>query len=440
ITEALRAIRGQPDGFQILVAVLTEESDSEKLYEAGANVIEKLSISPASCYRLLNRLARRYKTAEGQPSLPPEGVSPQQILKRLITSHQGNHKIYLGAAPGVGKTYAMLIEAHELVRRGEDLVVGLVETHGRHETALLLEGLEIVPLERIEYKGTVLTEMDLDAVIAREPSIVLVDELAHTNVPGSLNAKRYEDALVLRSAGISVISTVNVQHLESLNTVVERITGVKVRETVPDLVIEEADEVILVDISPEALQQRLKEGKIYSPEKIAQSLGNFFTIHNLTALRELVLRELADRVDERLEATMSDIGGTPVGIQDKILVCVTPTPFGQRLIRRGARLADRLSAELIVLYVDFLPLSETEEKELGKNLALAETIEAKVVRLKGFNAALEISRFASEKGITMVLLGESHRSRFFSLFNKPMLNAILDETKDIDVVIVATNE
>ncbi|MBO9539257.1 universal stress protein [bacterium] len=355
---------------------------------------------------------------------------------------RGHLKLYVGAAPGVGKTYAMLREAHERAARGEDVVVGYVETHGRHETAVLLEGLELVPRLHLTYKGATLTEMDLDGVLARRPGLVLVDELAHTNAPGSLNAKRYEDVQLIRLAGIPVISTLNIQHIESLNDIIERITGIKVHETVPDSVLEDADELVLVDISPEALQERLRAGKIYAEDKVAQSLGNFFTTHNLTALREMVLREVADKVDERLEAVRADIGKAKevAGIQERVLLCLTPTVQAQRLIRRGARLADRLNAELSVLFVEDRKPTEDEERILAQNFSLAETLEAESARIQAPDVGEAIARFATEHQITLILLGESRRSRFGALFKPPILDTILHATHDIDVVIVASQE
>lgn len=443
LERTIRSIRSQPDSAQVLLGCVLETETPGFLYQVGANVVVPPPLTLAACYRLIDRLARRYKTSDLLPALPPEGTeTPQEILKRFIKNHQGRHKIYLGAAPGVGKTYAMLSQAHELSGRGADLAVGLIETHGRPETAVLLEGLEIVPRKEIAYKGTLQTEMDLDGILLRHPSAVLVDELAHTNIPGSLNAKRYEDAQILRLAGIDVISTVNVQHIESLNTVIERLTGIKVRETVPDWVIEEADELVLVDISPEALQQRLREGKIYAPEKVPQSLANFFTIHNLTALRELVLRELASKVDERLEEVRAISGKEHLttGIKDRILACITPTPYAQRLIRRGARLAARLDAELIVLYIETRPFSAKERRELSQNLALAESLESKIVKLQDPDVGTAIARFANEHHITIILLGETRHSRVHAFLHKPILDTILEETRNIDVVIVATHE
>lgn len=442
--ERLGTIRAKEASREVLLAVLVDPEDlaaSQDLQQAGANAVESLPLTLAKALRLIWKMSRKSTMVE-RPAGTSEEEAPQAILRQQLERHQGRHKVHIGAAPGVGKTYAMLKEAHDLRARGVDVVVGVVETHGRSETAQLIEGLELVPYQHIDYKGTVLREMDLEGILRRRPAIALIDELAHTNVPGSLNTKRYEDVQILRVAGISVHSTLNIQHIESLNHVVERLTGVKVRETVPDTVLEEADELVLVDISPEALQERLSAGKIYAPEKIAQSLGNFFTTHNLNVLRELVLRELADKVDERLEAVRSDIGKAkqPTGIQERILVCLTPTLASQRLLRRGARLADRLGAELLVVSVETEPLPANEEKALQQNISLAETLEASVTRLQSPSVAPAIARFAQEHLVTAIVLGESRRSRLLSLFGPSLLDALLHATQNIDVIIVATQE
>lgn len=441
----LKAIRERPDSRDVLVVVLlpADTSGPEPFTAAGANLVEQAPLTPAKATRILLRLMRQARFADEEAAKDTQVATvPMAALLQRAARRRGRHKIYVGAAPGVGKTYAMLREAHDRRGRGEDVVVGVVETHGRHETAQLVDGLELVPRLHLDYKGATLTEMDLDGVLARRPGLVLVDELAHTNVPGSLNGKRYEDVQVIRLAGIPVISTLNIQHIESLNDIVERITGIKVRETVPDSVLEDADELVLVDISPEALQERLRAGKIYAQEKVTQSLGNFFTTHNLTALREMVLREVADKVDERLEAVRADIGRAEevTGIQERVLICLTPTAQAQRLIRRGSRLADRFNAELQVLFVEDRKLSEEEEKVLAQNFALAETLEAETSRVRGLDIGQAIARFATEHQITLILLGESRRSRVAALFKLPILDTILHATRDIDVVIVASQD
>lgn len=440
----IAAIRQHPQAHDVLLGVLLDPEHGgtlEEWQELGVDSIETLPLTRASAARLIWRMAKRPHAAPQAPA-GTEAVDPQEELRKAIARRQGRLKIYLGAAPGVGKTYAMLREAHELHGRGEDVVIGLVETHGRRETAILTEGLPEVPRKVIDYKGTQLTEMDLDALLERRPEWALVDELAHTNVPGSLNAKRCEDVQLLRMMGISVISTLNIQHLESLNSIVERITGIKVRETVPDGVLEEADEVVLVDISPETLLGRLQAGKIYAPEKVTQALSNFFTTHNLTALRELVLRELADKVDERLEAVRADIGRAfeTTGIVERVLICITPTSNAPRLIRRGIRMADRLNAETTVLYVENHGLSSQEKRALDQAISLAESLEAHVAHLKDQEPGEAIARYAHDHRITMIMLGESRRPRWQSLWRKPILETVLHETQNIDVVLVATHE
>src|SRR6478672_11042894 len=265
---------------------------------------------------------------------------------------RGSLRIYLGAAPGVGKTVAMLDEAHRRLSRGTDVVVGYVETHGRSHTAAMLEGLEVLPRRTVEYRGNRLTELDVDAVLARHPHVVLVDELAHTNVPGAKHEKRWQDVEDLLDAGIDVISTVNIQHLESVNDVVERITGVEQRETMPDEVVRRADQVELVDMSPEALRRRMAHGNIYKPEKVDAALSNYFRPGNLAALRELALLWVADKVDESLQQYMEDHGITAAWeTRERIVVALTGAPGGEHLIRRAARMASRAKGDLLGVHV-----------------------------------------------------------------------------------------
>ncbi|MDB5099586.1 MAG: translation initiation factor [Cyanobacteria bacterium RYN_339] len=437
--EALAAIaplRQEAKSRDVLVAIFTSDELAPRFLEAGAHVVQSAPVTPAGLLTVLLRLARRLQPGQSEtPTLEARHV-PLEVLKQLVQRHMARLKIFLGAAPGVGKTYAMLTEARDHMRRGEEVVIGLVESHGRRETLEMVDGLELVPRRLVAYKGAQLEEMDLDAILARRPAMVLVDELAHTNVPGSLNKKRYEDINVLRLAGIPVVSTLNVQHLESLNNVVERITGVKVRETVPDAILEEAAEVVLVDLPPEALQKRLQAGKIYAPEKITQSLANFFTTHNLTALREL-----ADSVDEHLEAVRASIGKghEASGIQDRVLVCVTPTASAERVLRRGARLADRLNAELFVVHVEHHPLDAEEDKALARILELAETFDAQVTRRRHPETGAALARFAVECKATIVVMGESRQPRWKLIFTPGLAEAILDKTSNIDIVTVATH-
>jgi two-component system sensor histidine kinase KdpD len=442
--EALGRIRKDPKGRDVLVAIVAGDTEADWYHEQGANAVVGAPLTPAVAWTIVHRLARRPKREDGLVTGPATAEAadvPLTVLRRRVEKRMARLKIYLGAAPGVGKSYAMLNEAHDLRRRDEDVVVGFIETHRRADTEALVAGLEAMPRRVISYKGTDLEELDLDGVLARRPAIALVDELAHTNVPGSVNQKRFEDVNVLRLAGIQVITGVNIQHLESLNTIVERITGVKVRETVPDSVLDDAAEVVLVDLAPEALQKRLQAGKIYALDKVTQSLSNFFTTHNLTALRELVLRELADKVDERLEAVRADIGRSegPTGIQDRLLVCITPAENAQSLIRRGARLADRLNGELVVLHVEDRPLRDAERKALERHFALAESLEAQVLRLRHPDPGEAIARHASTTNVSMVLLGRTRRSAWRGLVEKSVTEQVLDRTRNIDVVTVAAH-
>src|SRR5215467_3862068 len=315
--------------------------------------------------------------------------SPDALLQaaRKEERRSGRLKICVGAAPGVGKTYEMLQQARARQRDGYDIVVGVVETHGRKETEALLEGLEVVPRRRIEYKGQWLEEMDLDAILARRPQMVLVDELAHTNAPGSRHPKRYLDVEELLSHGINVYTTVNVQHIESLNDVVAQITRVRVRETVPDSIFDRADAVELVDLTPEDLIERLKEGKVYVPKQAERALEHFFSPANLTALRELALRRTAERVDDQLLTQMQAraIPG-PWAAGERILVCISEDPRAAGLVRYTKRLADRLHGPWTALYVESrrsLALSEEERDRVADTLRLAERLGGEAISLPG---------------------------------------------------------
>ena len=303
----------------------------------------------------------------------------------------GKLKIFLGYAAGVGKTYAMLEAAHQRQGEGVDVVIGYVETHGRAETEALLAGLEVIPRRQISYHGAVLTEMDVDAVLARRPQLVLVDELAHTNAPGSRHPKRYQDVEELLDAGIDVYTTLNIQHLESLNDVVAQITGVTVRETVPDRVLDEANEIEVVDLPPHELLQRLKEGKVYVPDQAARAIQQFFRKGNLTALREMTLRRAAERVDDQMRAYMQTRaipGPWPAG--ERLLVCISPSPLSERLVRTARRLADELNAEWFAVHVEGpgeTRLSRDREDHVARTLRLAEELGAKTIMLPGLNVA-----------------------------------------------------
>ncbi|HWC31245.1 MAG TPA: sensor histidine kinase KdpD, partial [Dehalococcoidia bacterium] len=285
-----------------------------------------------------------------------ERPDPDAILARIQREEReqqktgrGHLRIYLGAFPGVGKTFAMLNEAHRRQRYGEDVVVGFAETHGRRSTQAELEGLDVLPRKRIDYRGVVVEELDVDAVLERRPQVCLVDELAHTNVAGSEREKRYEDVEVILDAGIDVVSTLNIQHLESLNDMIADITGVRVRETIPDSVLDEADEVILIDLSPEGARARLQHGNVYPPEQAKQALESFFRPENLAALRELALRRTTQEVDEQLEEYMRE-SERKTGLTERVLVLVDDNPASRALLRHGWRLAQGLDAELLIAY------------------------------------------------------------------------------------------
>jgi two-component system, OmpR family, sensor histidine kinase KdpD len=338
----------------------------------------------------------------------------QAFLQLIRKSERGRLKIYLGYGPGVGKTFQMLSEAHRLKKEGIDIVVGLVETHGRAETVQLVDGLELVPRRKVEYHGIVVEEMDVDAVIARRPQVAVVDELAHTNVPGSKNAKRYQDVQDILAAGIHVISALNVQHLESLYNTVEQVVGVKVRERIPDSVLAEADQIVNIDLAAEDLQSRLRDGKIYPKERVASSLENFFTASNLEHLRELTLRELASQLDFKRREIHNDAGkseGASAGAPDQIMVCLSSRgPNSARLLRFASRLAGRLNRNWYAVYVQ-TPSEEPTvidaktQRLLADTLTLANQLGATVFTFKGQDVADTILRFANEYRVGQVVIG-----------------------------------
>jgi two-component system sensor histidine kinase KdpD len=371
--------------------------------------------------------------------------SPEALLDRMRReaerSREGQLKIFFGAAPGVGKTYAMLEAAREKREEGVDIVVGLVETHGRRETEALLEGLEVLPRRNVEYRGTIIKELDLDAALARKPAIILVDELAHTNAPGSRHKKRWQDIYELLGAGISVYTTVNVQHLESLNDVVAQITGVNVRETIPDFLLDRADEIELIDLPPDDLLQRLKEGKVYVPELAAAAIENFFRKGNLIALRELALRRTADRVDEQMRDYREVKGITkiwPAG--ERIMVCIGANPRSIRLIHAARRLAAGLRAEWIAVHVEApsqVRPSEQDLKQLADYMRLAESLGAESVTLSGARLSEEILTYARSRNVTRIIVGKPTHARWKDkLFGSP-LDEIVRGSGDIDVYAIS---
>ncbi|MBX9256108.1 sensor histidine kinase KdpD [Desmonostoc muscorum CCALA 125] len=358
----------------------------------------------------------------------------------LYPPRRGKHKIFIGMAPGVGKTYRMLEEGHALKQEGIDVIVGLLETHGRKETGEKAEGLEILPRKQYPRGELTLTDMDTDAILKRSPQLVLIDELAHTNVPGSPREKRYEDVEIVLAAGIDVYSTVNVQHLESLNDLVARITGVVVRERVPDRILDEADEVVLVDVTPETLQERLLEGKIYAPQKIQQSLDNFFQRRNLIALRELALREVADNVEENAIATTPN--GQFCNIHERVLVCISTYPNSVQLLRRGARLANYMNAPLYTLFVADPERFLTKEESLHIHTCekLCKEFEGTFIRVTNSNVANAIAEVAEKYRITQIVIGESQRSRWQILLKGSLTQKLVRLLKNIDLHIIASEK
>jgi two-component system, OmpR family, sensor histidine kinase KdpD len=351
---------------------------------------------------------------------------------------RGRYRILLGAAAGVGKTYRMLQEGRQAQAEGVDVVVGYLEPHDRPETSALAEGLEVVPRLRSTHGGLLLDEMDVDAVVRRAPELALVDELAHTNAPGARNHKRYEDIDEIRDAGIDVISTVNVQHLESLNDAVFELTGVRVRETFPDRLLDEADEVVLVDLSPEALQERLRAGKVYPPERVEAALTNFFRRENLAALRELVLREVAEDVGERRTANVLDpLSARAVG--ERILALVTPEPGSQRLLRRAWRSAQRLDAETDALYVKppGHELSEEEKVSLAALRRLAVVLGVHFLEEEADDLVTTVRRVVADRSTTYVLLGTPEESRWDEILRGSLLARLVRELPGVDVRVVA---
>ncbi|MBW4657902.1 MAG: universal stress protein [Drouetiella hepatica Uher 2000/2452] len=354
------------------------------------------------------------------------------------STRKGKHKIFIGMAPGVGKTYKMLEEGHRLKREGIDVVVGLLETHRRKETAEKSIGLEILPRKHVMHSGIVLEEMDTDAILARRPQLVLVDELAHTNVPGSEREKRYQDVEAILNAGIDVYSTVNIQHQESLNDLVARITGVVVRERVPDRIIESADEIVVVDVTPETLQERLRDGKIYAPEKIEQSLQNFFQRGNLIALRELALREIADNVEANGMETATS--RQFCNIHERVLVCISTNPNAIQLLRRGARIADYMKAPLSVLFVNTSDrfLTKTEALHIETCERLCKEFEGEFLRVVHVDIAEAIAQVAKERRITQVVLGKTQKARWKILLKGSFVDRLMRSLHEVDIHIIET--
>ena len=370
--------------------------------------------------------------------------NPDALLKRVQAEesrqHQGKLKIFFGANPGVGKTYAMLEAAREQRRDGVDVVIGVVETHGRAETEALVEGLELLPRRAVEYRGTVLQEFDLDAALARRPTVILIDELAHTNAPGLRHAKRWQDVQELLKAGLTVYTTVNVQHLESLNDIVTQITGVRVRETVPDSLLERADDVELIDLPPDDLLQRLKDGKVYVPEQIQHAIKNFFTKGNLIALREMALRQTAERVDQQMEVYRRDhavVRTWPAA--ETIMVCVNMKSRGPRLIRAARQMAAGLHAKWYAVYVQVprhLRAAQADKDRLAQTMRLAEQLGAEAVTLTGERVAQELLNYARSRNATKLIVGKPVRSLWKEWLFGSVVSELVHQSGDIDIYVI----
>jgi two-component system sensor histidine kinase KdpD len=364
--------------------------------------------------------------------------TPEQWLEEASPQkNQGILKLFLGYAPGVGKTYNMLSEGIRRKSRGEDVVIGVVETHGRKGVAELASNLDTVPRRMMEYKGASFDEMDVDAILARKPQVVLVDELAHTNVEGSKHKKRYEDVIELLDAKIDVLSTMNVQHIESLMPMVRTITGVQVRETVPDWVMQRVTEIVLTDLTPEALQTRMKRGDIYPLDRAERALGHFFRPGNLLALRELALQQVTRAVDRSLESYLEKEGGKPVGVHERIAVGVSSSPFAQYLIARAARMAQRIDAEFFVIYVDIgIDDNPEDQRSLRQNIQFAQNLGAKIITTKGKKVAEEVAKIVREKHITQIVFGRSAQTGWRRYLYLSAIHRFLRDAPPVDVHIV----
>ena len=365
--------------------------------------------------------------------------TPEQWLEEAAPQkRQGIFKVFLGYAPGVGKTYSMLSEGIRRKSRGEDVVIGIVETHGRKGIAELATQLEVVPRRKMQYKGASFEEMDVDAILKRRPQVALVDELAHTNIEGSKHRKRYDDVLELLDANIDVVSTVNVQHIESLTPLVQNITGVTVRETVPDWVMQRVHEIVLADLTPEALQTRMRRGDIYPTERAERALGNFFKPQNLIALRELALQQMTRAVDRSLESYLEKEGaGLTVGLRERMAVCISSNPAAQYLIARTARMAQRIDAEFYVIYVDIgSDGTPDNQRTLAQNIRFAENLGAYVIRTKGKSVAEAVAVLVREKHITQVVFGRSAQSGWRRYLYLSAVHRFLRDAPPVDVHIV----
>jgi two-component system sensor histidine kinase KdpD len=379
------------------------------------------------------------------PSAADRHPTADALLARIKEKDRACLRIYIGAAPAFGKTYEMLQEAHALRARGLDVVIGDVETYGRRETEAQLKDLEIIAPRKVDHRGVTLQEMDVGAIIRRHPQICIVDELAHTNVLGSRHDKRYEDVLEILNAGIHVMTAVNIQHLETLNDAVARATGVRVRETIPDTFLDRADEVINVDVTVEELRNRLREGKIYRPDKVEQALSNFFRKGNLSTLRELALRAVADEVGEKAASYRAREGLEPALIPERVMVCMSSNTLAPRVLRTGARIAGRLGSRWYAVYVETPGergdrINPRDAEALQQNIKLAETLGATVVRVKADKPADGLIAFAQREGVTHVIFGQSARTRWELLVRGSTLDRFLSAVPDAAVQVVPLTE
>lgn len=370
---------------------------------------------------------------------------PETFLGLEAQAQKGRLKVYLGSAAGVGKTYRMLQEAHQLREQGHDVVLGFIETHGRAETEARIGDLERVPLREISYRGVVLEEMDVDAILARKPEFTVVDELAHSNLSGSKHNKRFQDVEELIAGGINVITALNIQHLESLNQMVRRITGVEIRETVPDTFLTRADQVVTVDISVDELRERLREGKIYPPDRVEQALKNFFRPSNLASLRELALHEVAldqSRHREQLESRKRE-GGRRTAVTERVMVCLSSNPQGsEELLRKAARTAAQLNADWFAVHVEtpsesVKKISTANFRALLDNINLAADMGAEVVWLKSPDVVKALLEFAQERKVTQMVIGRTHPTLWNRLFRRSLTTRLLTVGRDFDIEVVA---
>jgi two-component system, OmpR family, sensor histidine kinase KdpD len=409
---------------------------------------------------LLRRYSLRDRDLEAPPAAPVPGtgamITPQPAAGGY-PHRRGRLRVYLASAAGAGKTYTMLNEGHRRESRGTDVVVGYVETHGRAQTQAQLGDLEVIPRKKVTYRGVTLEEMDTEAIIARHPKVVLIDELAHTNVPGSRHVKRYQDVEEILDAGIDVVTTLNIQHLESLNDLVASITGVRVRETLPDWILDQADEVELIDISPYALRQRMRHGNIYPPDRIEPALNNFFREGNLTALRELALRRTAEKTEEQLQQYMTEHGITEMRpATERVLVGFDARPHTREVIRDAWRLAHALRADLLAISIqpegylaftskligwlkyrgDVKRYREAALRHLEEHALLAEDLGAEVIRMKSRDIAKTLVEVAKERQVTQLVLGQPARSRWEELIRGSIINRVLRMSSDIDIHLV----